>query len=160
MFGLSGKCISSHGSRSQVSGLHVVKSFTSRTPGAAATASVSGAAAPPRLGMPDGVPTARGVVAVVLLSPRVRSLLGEAAPRIEPPSWDLLSASASSPAVARKGGHHPAALAPTIRHRNPTTIESLGAGASLSFAMPPAIAVNTLASVTRDGVQGTASCDA
>ncbi len=97
-----------------------MNSFTSSTPGAAAAASVSGsaappiatpppsvswAAAPPPLRMRDGVPTARGGVAVVSLAQRVRSHLGEATPRIEQPSSEVLSAYASSPTVGRTGGH-------------------------------------------------------
>ncbi len=69
----------------------------------AAAPPVSGAAAPPPLRPRDGVPAARGGVAVASLPQRGRILLGEAAPPLGLPSSEESSASAPSLAVERTG---------------------------------------------------------
>ncbi len=116
-----GKWISSQGSSSQVRGVHVVESFTSSTHGEAAAAAGGSAAGPAAAGdaealqLPwpaaapvrqrDGVPAARSGVAIAAPPPaRVRANVGEAAPRLVPPSLADSSLSASSPAVERTGG--------------------------------------------------------
>jgi hypothetical protein len=98
-YGSLGKWISSHGSSSQVRGVHVVNVVVRCSCcRSAAWAVAAGEAAPRPLSWPasppvrprDGVPAARGCVA-------------EAAMPLEPPSSANSSASASFPAVERTG---------------------------------------------------------
>jgi hypothetical protein len=93
MFGSLGKWILSQGSSSQVSGVHVVKSFMSRTPRAAAAAAEGSAAGAAAVG--EVAPPPLSGLAVAAPPPaRVCGLVGDATLPLEPFSSADSSASA------------------------------------------------------------------